>query len=170
MIILIRHAQSEGNKNRDIHQFIPDHRVKLTQHGWTQARLHPLPYSHTPILSYSHTLVLAHSTSMAATVANNPTGRRSRPPAALTAATRRHAAVLHIAVPPHARDDRGHPAHADLGRSHAVPLPPQQDHRLRGAASTRAGLWQLPAMLGRDGAHVAGARRLWPLLLPHPRR
>ena len=36
MIILIRHAQSEGNKNRDIHQFIPDHRVKLTQHGWTQ--------------------------------------------------------------------------------------------------------------------------------------
>ncbi|KAG9228721.1 putative phosphoglycerate mutase DET1 [Amylocarpus encephaloides] len=37
MIILIRHAQSEGNKNRDIHQTIPDHRVKLTQDGWTQA-------------------------------------------------------------------------------------------------------------------------------------
>lgn len=37
MIILIRHAQSEGNKDRDIHQFIPDHRVKLTPHGWTQA-------------------------------------------------------------------------------------------------------------------------------------
>jgi broad specificity phosphatase PhoE len=36
MIILIRHAQSEGNKNRDIHQFIPDHRVKLTPHGVTQ--------------------------------------------------------------------------------------------------------------------------------------
>ncbi|PBP19114.1 phosphoglycerate mutase [Diplocarpon rosae] len=38
MIILIRHAQSEGNKNRDIHQTIPDHRVKLTPEGWTQAR------------------------------------------------------------------------------------------------------------------------------------
>ncbi|KAF2271746.1 phosphoglycerate mutase-like protein [Westerdykella ornata] len=37
MIILVRHAQSEGNKNRDIHQYIPDHRVGLTQHGWTQA-------------------------------------------------------------------------------------------------------------------------------------
>ncbi|KAF2089248.1 phosphoglycerate mutase-like protein [Saccharata proteae CBS 121410] len=37
MIILIRHAQSEGNKNRDIHQFIPDHRVKLTADGWQQA-------------------------------------------------------------------------------------------------------------------------------------
>ncbi|KAG4421845.1 hypothetical protein IFR04_004957 [Cadophora malorum] len=37
MIILIRHAQSEGNKNRDIHQTIPDHRVKLTPDGWTQA-------------------------------------------------------------------------------------------------------------------------------------
>ncbi|KAF2439496.1 phosphoglycerate mutase-like protein [Karstenula rhodostoma CBS 690.94] len=37
MIILVRHAQSEGNKNRDIHQFIPDHRVKLTQLGWGQA-------------------------------------------------------------------------------------------------------------------------------------
>ncbi|KAF2762444.1 phosphoglycerate mutase-like protein [Pseudovirgaria hyperparasitica] len=37
MIILIRHAQSEGNKNRDIHQFIPDHRVKLTQDGQQQA-------------------------------------------------------------------------------------------------------------------------------------
>lgn len=37
MILLIRHAQSEGNKNRDIHQFIPDHRVKLTPDGWQQA-------------------------------------------------------------------------------------------------------------------------------------
>ncbi|KAK4461645.1 broad-range acid phosphatase DET1 [Cladorrhinum samala] len=37
LIILIRHAQSEGNKNRDIHQTIPDHRVKLTQDGWQQA-------------------------------------------------------------------------------------------------------------------------------------
>ncbi|KAJ4419536.1 hypothetical protein N0V85_000977 [Neurospora sp. IMI 360204] len=37
LIILIRHAQSEGNKNRDIHQTIPDHRVKLTEEGWQQA-------------------------------------------------------------------------------------------------------------------------------------
>ncbi|PTB66477.1 phosphoglycerate mutase-like protein [Trichoderma citrinoviride] len=37
LIILIRHAQSEGNKNREIHQTIPDHRVKLTPEGWTQA-------------------------------------------------------------------------------------------------------------------------------------
>ncbi|KAF2458796.1 histidine phosphatase superfamily [Lineolata rhizophorae] len=37
MIILVRHAQSEGNKNRDIHQFIPDHRVKLTADGHAQA-------------------------------------------------------------------------------------------------------------------------------------
>ena len=42
MIILVRHAQSEGNKNRDIHQFIPDHRVKLTQLGWSQVR--PAPH------------------------------------------------------------------------------------------------------------------------------
>ncbi|KAI1107295.1 phosphoglycerate mutase-like protein [Jackrogersella minutella] len=38
LIILIRHAQSEGNKNREIHQTIPDHRVKLTSEGWQQAR------------------------------------------------------------------------------------------------------------------------------------
>ncbi|OAA58187.1 Phosphoglycerate mutase [Cordyceps fumosorosea ARSEF 2679] len=37
LIILIRHAQSEGNKNRDIHQAVPDHRVKLTADGWNQA-------------------------------------------------------------------------------------------------------------------------------------
>ena len=37
MIILVRHAQSEGNKNREIHQFVPDHRVKLTPDGWKQA-------------------------------------------------------------------------------------------------------------------------------------
>lgn len=37
MIILIRHAQSEGNKNRDIHQYVPDHRVKLTPDGNQQA-------------------------------------------------------------------------------------------------------------------------------------
>lgn len=38
MIILIRHAQSEGNKNREIHQTIPDHRVKLTPEGHRQAQ------------------------------------------------------------------------------------------------------------------------------------
>jgi Fructose-2,6-bisphosphatase len=38
MIILVRHAQSEGNKNRDIHQTIPDHRVKLTAEGYRQAQ------------------------------------------------------------------------------------------------------------------------------------
>lgn len=43
MIILIRHAQSEGNKNREIHQMIPDHRVKLTEEGWGQVRLSSLP-------------------------------------------------------------------------------------------------------------------------------
>lgn len=37
MIILIRHAQSEGNKNREIHQTVPDHRVKLTPEGHRQA-------------------------------------------------------------------------------------------------------------------------------------
>lgn len=37
MIILIRHAQSEGNKNREIHQTVPDHRVKLTAEGHKQA-------------------------------------------------------------------------------------------------------------------------------------
>lgn len=55
LIILIRHAQSEGNsklinsaqtlifiimtglENRDIHQSVPDHRVKLTSDGWAQA-------------------------------------------------------------------------------------------------------------------------------------
>ncbi|CAM1503970.1 Fc.00g015610.m01.CDS01 [Cosmosporella sp. VM-42] len=37
LIILVRHGQSEGNKNREIHQTIPDHRVKLTSEGWNQA-------------------------------------------------------------------------------------------------------------------------------------
>ena len=37
LIVLIRHAQSEGNKNREIHQTVPDHRVKLTSEGWKQA-------------------------------------------------------------------------------------------------------------------------------------
>ncbi|KAF4979208.1 hypothetical protein FZEAL_4542 [Fusarium zealandicum] len=37
LIILVRHGQSEGNKNRDIHQTVPDHRVKLTSEGWNQA-------------------------------------------------------------------------------------------------------------------------------------
>ncbi|EWG42930.1 hypothetical protein FVEG_04614 [Fusarium verticillioides 7600] len=37
LIILVRHGQSEGNKNREIHQTVPDHRVKLTPEGWNQA-------------------------------------------------------------------------------------------------------------------------------------
>ncbi|KAF3915707.1 hypothetical protein ABW21_db0202083 [Orbilia brochopaga] len=38
LIVLVRHAQSEGNQNKAIHQTIPDHRVKLTQFGHEQAR------------------------------------------------------------------------------------------------------------------------------------
>lgn len=38
LIILIRHAQSEGNKDRQIHQMVPDHRVKLTDEGHKQVR------------------------------------------------------------------------------------------------------------------------------------
>ena len=38
LIILVRHAQSEGNKNREIHQSTPDHRVPLTAEGKEQAR------------------------------------------------------------------------------------------------------------------------------------
>lgn len=37
LIIVIRHGQSEGNRNRAIHQTVPDHRVKLTPEGWAQA-------------------------------------------------------------------------------------------------------------------------------------
>lgn len=37
MIVIVRHAQSEGNKNRSIHQTVPDHRVKLTAEGHSQA-------------------------------------------------------------------------------------------------------------------------------------
>jgi broad specificity phosphatase PhoE len=37
LIILIRHAQSEGNKNKAIHQKTPDHRVPLTVEGQEQA-------------------------------------------------------------------------------------------------------------------------------------
>ena len=37
LIILIRHAQSEGNKNKAIHQKTPDHRVPLTAEGKEQA-------------------------------------------------------------------------------------------------------------------------------------
>ena len=37
VIIIIRHAQSEGNRNREIHQIVPDHRVKLTPEGVQQA-------------------------------------------------------------------------------------------------------------------------------------
>ncbi|RPB20630.1 phosphoglycerate mutase-like protein [Terfezia boudieri ATCC MYA-4762] len=38
LIILVRHAQSEGNKNRAVHQTTPDHRVKLTHQGHKQAK------------------------------------------------------------------------------------------------------------------------------------
>lgn len=46
LIILIRHAQSEGNKNRAIHQMVPDHRVKLTDEGWKQVHHSLAPTTH----------------------------------------------------------------------------------------------------------------------------
>ncbi|KAK5938584.1 hypothetical protein PMZ80_008773 [Knufia obscura] len=38
LIIIIRHAQSEGNKDKAIHQNTPDHKVALTPEGQEQAR------------------------------------------------------------------------------------------------------------------------------------
>lgn len=38
LIIIIRHAQSEGNRDKTIHQNTPDHRVGLTEEGHQQAR------------------------------------------------------------------------------------------------------------------------------------
>jgi hypothetical protein len=38
LIVLVRHAQSEGNKNKSIHQIVPDHRVKLTDEGRLQVQ------------------------------------------------------------------------------------------------------------------------------------
>jgi len=38
LIIIIRHAQSEGNKDKTIHQNTPDHKVCLTTEGQEQAR------------------------------------------------------------------------------------------------------------------------------------
>lgn len=37
LIIIIRHAQSEGNKDKTIHQSVPDHKVSLTAEGHQQA-------------------------------------------------------------------------------------------------------------------------------------
>jgi len=38
LIIIVRHAQSEGNKDKTIHQSVPDHKVGLTAEGHQQAR------------------------------------------------------------------------------------------------------------------------------------
>ena len=38
LIIVIRHAQSEGNRDKTIHQKTPDHKVSLTEEGHAQAR------------------------------------------------------------------------------------------------------------------------------------
>lgn len=38
LIIIIRHAQSEGNKDKTIHQNTPDHKVSLTTEGHEQAK------------------------------------------------------------------------------------------------------------------------------------
>ena len=38
LILIIRHAQSEGNKDKTIHQGTPDHKVGLTEEGHQQAR------------------------------------------------------------------------------------------------------------------------------------
>ena len=50
LIVLVRHAQSEGNLNRSIHQIVPDHRVKLTDEGWKQVQPpHPSHTHKTPL-------------------------------------------------------------------------------------------------------------------------
>lgn len=72
MIILVRHAQSEGNKNREIHQMVPDHRVKLTPEGQQQVRF----------TSRTGSTILARD-SLTLT-----TGRRSRPTSPIHAKTR----------------------------------------------------------------------------------
>lgn len=141
MIILIRHAQSEGNKNRDIHQFIPDHRVKLTQHGWTQVCLDLCPPRTRQVL----------------TDIVSRTGRRGRPNPPIPVEARRYSAVLHLTLSSNTRDHRRHPTHTHVRRPHTFSIPPQYHHRLRRTPTTRARLWQLPAMLGGNGEDVARA-------------
>lgn len=78
LLIVIRHAQSEGNKNREIHQLIPDHRVKLTDDGWAQVTPLSLP-------------LVPHC------MLTTP-GRGRRPPSSSLAETGRYAAILHEPV------------------------------------------------------------------------
>ncbi|OWB72817.1 hypothetical protein B5S31_g2539 [[Candida] boidinii] len=39
LILLLRHGESEGNKDKCVNQYIPNHKVPLTKKGHTQARL-----------------------------------------------------------------------------------------------------------------------------------
>lgn len=38
LIVLIRHGESESNKDKTINQHIPNHQIPLTENGWRQAR------------------------------------------------------------------------------------------------------------------------------------
>lgn len=39
MILLVRHGESEGNADKTVNQYIPNHKVPLTPHGHEQAKL-----------------------------------------------------------------------------------------------------------------------------------
>ena len=90
---------------------------------------------------------------------------RGRDPTARALTTRRHATLLYIAVSTDPRDDRGSPELAHVGLASTVAVSQTHDQGVRGAAAARAGLWELPAVLGGDGADVAGAGGLWALFL-----
>jgi len=93
-----------------------------------------------------------------------------RPQTPLPPAPIRHPPLLHLPLPPHPRNHRRHPLRPDglLPIPLALSSPHHQGLRRASAAGTR--LRQLPALLHGDESHVAGARRLRALLLPHPER
>jgi len=93
-----------------------------------------------------------------------------RPQTPLPPAPIRHPPLLHLPLPPHARNHRRHPLRPDglLPIPLALSSPHHQSLRRASAAGTR--LRQLPALVRGDESDVAGARRLRALLLPHPER
>jgi len=155
IILLIRHAQSEGNKNRDIHQMIPDHRVKLTQDGWEQV---------------SHSFLATKISKQAQ--ANVRQGKRCWTETSIHVTTRRYSSDLHIPLSKNTRDYRRHTELLDgfIGRERSVAILTGSHQSVRRAKIERAGLWKLPTMQHGNGKNVAGARRLRTLFLPHTER
>lgn len=154
MIILIRHAQSEGNSTSIGLYYVPKKLIQTREPRHSPDRPRPPCKTHTrwletgtflePLPRYARPPSSLHKLIFS--------GRRSRPKAPLSPPPIRYSPLLHLSLPQNTRNNRRNPQcpHITRSRPQTLPFPTAHNKSIRRAPTTGTRFRELPTRLGRD--------------------